>query len=386
MTEKEEQLIHRFLDRKLTEDEWDMLLTWLQKPANKKTFNTYVKADYYLRLSDSDANMERLYEQVLKSANENGRTTGARKFQIGRKWIAAASIVLLLGMGLGWYFYDMTSENQPTQIVETSIEQGTDGAILTLEDGTEVVLQKGSNYQNNYVTSNGEQVVYDRKKAKESHRYNTISVNRGKQFAVTLADGTKVWLNSGSKLTYPVHFNPGETRVVELLYGEAYFDVTPATEHGGDAFEVEHGHQNVRVLGTEFNIKAYLEEKQVYTTLVEGKVEVGFGTSQAILVPNDQSVADLENGTLEIQQVDVKAETAWREGLFIFKSKPLGEIVVTLSRWYDVEIVITDSAMKDVEFKGTLSKDQPLEEILELIKNTKFINAYDIEENKVVIR
>ena len=90
--------------------------------------------------------------------------------------------------------------------------------------------------------------------------YNTITVARGKQFAMTLSDGTKVWLNSDSKLKYPVSFHPSDTRVVELIYGEAYFDVSPAMENQGSAFEVQQEHQKVTVLGTEFNIKAYANE------------------------------------------------------------------------------------------------------------------------------
>ena len=148
-----------------------------------------------------------------------------------------------------------------------------------------------------------------------------------------LSDGTKVWLNSESQLKYPVAFNDGETRQVELVYGEAYFDVSPSTAHKGARFKVFNQSQEVEVLGTEFNIKAYKDETNIYTTLVEGKVAISAAGKNQILKPNQQSNLNLETGSIEITTVDVYNETTWIDGIFSFENKPLKEILKVLSRW-----------------------------------------------------
>ncbi len=386
MTEKEERLIHKFLDKTLSEEDWKTLLDWLENPENKKVFNTYVKAEYLLHMSFEEKGRNLTYDTLLELMDENPHQGTPKLWSNQKWWAVAASIVILVGLALGTYYWVGPSDNGAPELVKKiTIEQGTDGATLTLEDGTKVELKKGSSYKNSYATSNGEEVVYADDESKFDELYNTITVARGKQFAMTLSDGTKVWLNSDSKLKYPVSFHPGNTRVVELIYGEAYFDVSPATENQGSAFQVQQEHQKVTVLGTEFNIKAYANETLLLTTLVEGKVAVTYQDSKTMLEPSDQSVVDMELGKIETRQVDVLAETSWRRGLFLFKNKTLEEIATTLSRWYDIDIEIKDRAVGKVEFKGTLSKDQPLEVILELIKNTKFIKNYDIEEDKVVI-
>ena len=390
MTENEELLFQKFLNKTLSEEEWMTLLDYLENPENKKVFNSYVKADFLLHMSFQKEGEPLSYDTLMRSIHdhdsEEKKLTKAWPNQYW--WAAAASLILLVGMALGTYHHRADPVNIATpEVVRPSVEQGTDGAILTLEDGTEVTLQKGNSYKNTYVasTNTGEELVYAENASSDVDIYNTIAVARGKQFALTLSDGTRVWLNSDSKLKYPVTFGAEKTRTVELLYGEAYFDVSPAAEHGGRAFEVRQDYQNVTVLGTEFNIKAYADEQQVLTTLVEGKVAVSVRNKSTLLVPNEQAINDVEFDKMAVRQVDAQAETAWRHGLFIFKNKSLGQIAVTLSRWYDIDIEITDNSMETVEFKGALSKDQPLEEILELIKNTKFINNYDIDKDKVVI-
>ena len=388
MTENEELLFQKFLNRTLSEEEWKTLLDYLENPENKEVFNSYIKTDFLLYMSYQKEGEPLSYDALMRSINDKEQQklpiTWPKKYW----WAMAASLILLVGLALGTYRTADTVNIAIPEVVRTSVEQGTDGAVLTLENGKQVALQKGNSYKNAYVTSasNGEELVYSKSSSVHGDVYNTISVARGKQFVLTLSDSTRVWLNSDSKLKYPVSFGAGNTRTVELMYGEAYFDVSPSTEHRGSAFEVRQAHQNVTVLGTEFNIKAYKDEKQVLTTLVEGKVAIATGGGKPIvLAPNDQAVNDVELGQTVVRQVDAQAETAWRRGLFMFRNLNLGEIALTLSRWYDIDIEITDNSMQTVEFKGALSKDQPLEVILELIKNTKFINDYEIAGDKVVI-
>lgn len=211
-------------------------------------------------------------------------------------------------------------------------------------------------------------------------------MHRGGQYQLTLADGTKIWLNAETKIKYPVAFQPGKIRTVELLYGEVYLDVSPSTKHQGDAFKIIAQEQEVEVIGTEFNLKAYGEEAKIYTTLVEGKVQIIANDKQAYLNPSEQSILDLNSGQLSKDQVDVNYDTAWIRGYFYFKDKPLKEIMQVLARWYDVQISFDSSELEKVKFSGLLSKKQTIEAILNGIKNTNSINAYDIKNNTVIIR
>ena len=144
--------------------------------------------------------------------------------------------------------------------------------------------------------------------------------------------------------------------------------------------------QAVEVLGTEFNIKAYKEETNVYTTLVEGKVAVSYSSKNKFLKPNEQSNLNIQDHTMSIEKVDVYNEIAWREGIFSFHKKSLGEIMKVLSRWYDVDVEFVNQDMKKIRFNGVLGKEQRIEDILKRIKKFKVINDYEIIDKKVILK
>lgn len=139
-------------------------------------------------------------------------------------------------------------------------------------------------------------------------------------------------------------------------------------------------------MGTQFNIKAYKEEKFIYTTLVEGKVAMAHGTNLDVLSPNQQSILNTSNSDFIITKVDTNSEIAWKKGLFSFRNKNLKDIMVVLSRWYDVDFVFADKKLENIQFKGVLSRNQNIEEILTLIKNTNYINDYDIDNNIITLK
>ena len=216
--------------------------------------------------------------------------------------------------------------------------------------------------------------------------YNYITVPRGGQFSVKLSDGTQVWLNSDSQLKFPVAFSDGDTRVVELIYGEAYFDVSPSVNHNGSKFKVKNQNQEIEVLGTEFNLRAFKDEKYVFTTLVEGEIVLDNGVSKQKLSPNDQSTLDKESNNMNISKVDVSYEVSWKYGAFSFKDKPLTEIVKIISRWYDIDIVILNKEIENKTFRGVLRKDQNLEALLTIIKNLSVINYYEKNGKQIILK
>ena len=375
------KLIIKKLNNTLSKEEELTFNEWYAESANHRLFFKKVQQNFDKDLEEVDV------ESAWMNIEKNLRPKTKRL--IFPKFVAAASVILIASLAYYFVTNDNSSFKSPpdNKVTHNNIAPGTDKAILTLEDGTDIALEKGQNYISNNLSSNGEEIVYTKAAAKPEIAYNYLTIPRGGQYQIELSDGTQVWLNSESKLKYPVNFIDGETREVQLVYGEAYFDVSPSTEHNGDAFKVLHDMQEVQVLGTEFNIKAYKDEKTIYTTLVEGKVSVFDNIKHVALNPNQQSVLETNSNEILIKEVDVLTEISWVKGDFVFRRLPLKQIIKTLSRWYDVEINIENKSLEDTEFTGELSKYQDMEEILILIKNTTHITyAYDINKNKILLK
>jgi transmembrane sensor len=376
------KLIIKNLNKTLTPDEEIIFIKWYNESDRHQNYFENVKANYHNGFSHIDIKKEWL-------ALENKIIIPSRKTNLW-KYIAAASIVILISGSLVFNFNKTPAIESiivdNNNEIENTIIIGTDKAILTLENGSNITLEKGKDYKAENLKSNGEELVYQSKNITKSQiKYNYLTIPRGGQFYVQLSDGTKVWLNSESQLKYPISFIEGETRQVELVYGEAYFEVSPSTNHNGSKFKVRTLLQEVEVLGTEFNIKAYKDETNIYTTLAEGKVVIHNGFSSQNLIPTQQSNLNLKNNTITISSVDVYSETSWKKGLFSFKSTELKEIMNVLSRWYDVNFVFSNPKIETIKFNGVLSKNQTIEEILTTIKNTKFIKDYDIKDKKITI-
>ncbi len=266
------------------------------------------------------------------------------------------------------------------------ITAGTDKAILTLDDGVDIALEQDNPYENAMVKSNGERLTYSKATTPSKLAFNYLTVPRGGQYQIALSDGTLVWLNADSQLKYPVNFVEGEPRIVELVYGEAYFDVSPSTEHQGNHFKVLTKQQEVDVLGTVFNIKAYQDEPYMYTTLVEGHINILIDDTLEELIPTEQTQIDLRTGQLTKSIVNVDYTVAWVKGYFNFKDTSLQDIMKVLSRWYDVDISFASDDLKDVRFSGLLNRKHNINTLLNGIKNTQFINAYEIKNNTITIK
>ncbi|MCK0131307.1 DUF4974 domain-containing protein [Flavobacteriaceae bacterium F08102] len=299
---------------------------------------------------------------------------------------AAASIIILVAFTL------LFNQNRDKPVfdpvvVTNKINPGKDKATLTLEDGTEVELEKNQVFKTKNAQSNGKELVYKPGETTSPEiAYNYLTIPRGGQFNLTLTDGTKIWLNSESQLKYPILFTEGTTRKVELIYGEAYFDVSPSTDHKGSSFKVVNGAQEVEVLGTEFNIKAYKDENFIYTTLVEGKVVVNTANNQETLAPNQQLKLNVSNNDITLfTSTDTFRETAWKNGVFSFKNKPLKDIMKVLARWYDIHVVFASKSLETITFNGSLKKQLSIEEILSIISNTSTI-SYEITDKTIILK
>ncbi|WP_341214494.1 FecR domain-containing protein [uncultured Wocania sp.] len=379
-----EELISKFFANQITKVELQRLSLWLEHDRNKILFQEYVDINYVLEQSKRVNLINK--EVVWRSIN--AKTRRGKVVPTYFKYAIAASIVLLLSLPI---IFNNKNNTANTTIVNNNIKIGTKKATLTLEDGSNIALEKGQSFTTEDLTSNGEEVIYkdnSKNTSKSETIYNYLTVPRGGLHSIVLSDGTKVWLNSDSKIKYPVAFAKGKTRTVDLIYGEVYFDVSPSTNHNGAKFVVNTQFQEIEVLGTEFNIKAYSDDDAIYSTLIEGKVLVSNGVDKVRLDPGQQSIIQLDSKekAINVFEADINSETAWMRGVFSFKYNSLKDISKVLSRWYNVNITIENQDINDVRFKAQLSKKQNIEEILRLIKNQNYINDYIIKENQIIIK
>lgn len=383
MSNKKEALFVKYLTKEANYDELEQLVSILEEPKNKTDFDSFVKVSYFadLCLKEFDAN------PTKQKISECIKLESSKSFSpaLYLNHLMRYAAVLIVSICLFTFFSDSTKDHQ---LPKTPSTHAFGSATLTLNDGSQVILKKETEVEHQNFKSKGNALFFEKSKEQTITKieYNYLTIPKGGQFMLTLADGTKVWLNSESRIKFPTAFIKGEAREVELVYGEAYFDVSHSDEHNGSLFRVLHAHQDVEVLGTSFNIKAYTNETSIYTTLVQGKVVINYSDSKRILLPNQQATIDLQNGIMETKTVDTRRYVAWINGEFVFQSESLEEIARVLSRWYDVKFTFKNPSLSKITFNGELSKNQRLEEILTLIEASNAINAYEIENKTVTIK
>lgn len=329
-----------------------------------------------------------IFEKVQKSLLIGPYKKKSKVILFFQKKLIRYAAVILLGGLMGYIF--MTTQNSTTTketlTATNHFKKGEYKAMLTLEDGSLVLLEKDSLYNSSTLYSNGQEIIYNSNTSTVDANvtaYNYLTIPRGGQFFVKLSDDTKVWLNSESQLKYPESFVKGKERTVELIYGEAYFEVSPSTEHSGTGFKVVSKNQSIEVLGTQFNLRAYDDESEVYTTLVEGSIVLENTQQKIVLKPNQQSAVGDSNAKFKVRKVDVYNEISWKEGVFSFEDKPLVEIMSVLGRWYNFNVLFENKKLEKDLFGGSFSKDQELSEILDMIKN---ITQADFEiKDKIIL-
>ena len=381
MQAKIQTLIIKYLSKEADIDEIEQLDNWLIIKGNISVFNSYVQTDYFISIVMTRYNLEnaknKIHERIRLIEKRN-------KLERNKKYAFAASVIFLIGISLINQF-NFNETKEPIII-------GSDKAVLTLENGDQVILGKGKKFQNKTLNSNGKELSYSIKNKTANNPsnqkivYNFLTVPRGGQFSLNLEDGTKVLLNSDSKIKYPIKFIKGKKREVELLYGEAFFDVSSSQNNNGSEFIVSTKTQKINVIGTKFNIKAYNEDEIITTTLVEGKVRVHNGENQILLSPNQQSKVYSKSTNIDVSNVDVLQQISWINGLFSFNDTSLESIMQTLSRWYDLKFIFKSANQKKLLFSGVLERTKSIEDILFIIEKTSSLNEINFEIiDKVII-
>lgn len=307
-------------------------------------------------------------EPVIKAAPR------LRSFRL--VWMAAAAILLLATLATAWYWINKTGiQKQPPVNVMADkkevIGPATNGAILTLADGRQIVLDSAANgllsdQQGAQVILKQNKVIYEGvADGSAAQAFNTMATPKGRQFQLVLPDGTKVWLNAATSLKYPVVFAAHERKVE--LNGEAYFEVT---HDPAKPFRVQTVHQQVQALGTAFNVHAYDNESTEKTTLVEGKVLVkrtAAAPQEAILNPGQQAAIDQQAAMFTLLENQAEAALAWKNGYFYLENMPFELVMKQLERWYDIQVQYK-GGVPNLRFVGGLSRNMTLDALLRALQ------------------
>lgn len=333
------RLVKGYIEKTLTKEELAIFINLLSKG----------ELDGYL-----DKDMEATISQHLFS----------KKPKRALSIIKYAAVFLLLGFGT---FYIGAGYFKKSKEDSSAVLPGYEHAILRMADGTELVLDTNQHKkivtESGVVLSNkeGEGLVYDLSKIKQSNtnltnQYSSIETPKGGTYQLILSDGTKVWLNASSKLKFPLLFSGGE-RLVEME-GEVYFEVA---SNKSKPFIVKSRGQDIRVLGTVFNVNDYLNEEAVKTTLLEGSISINTPTLNRIVKAGQQ--AQVNGGNIVIKDVDVSQSVAWKEGYFKFDKLNVSDIMRQVERWYNVEVIYNDS-FKDDRFVGKIKRSASITELI----------------------
>ncbi len=377
------ELISGKLDDRLSPMEETELSDWLAEDVkHEKIYAEIKKIRDQVKLLHRDFTPDT--ENVLKRVKRGrGRQIGFRYW-----WKYAALFILPLGVALVLW---QGMKNEPVGVhrqFSAVSRPGGERAILKLYDGKTVMLdstmkssliaheanvriEMDSNHLLRYSSCDSSGIT-------DANKNNELIIPKGGEYQVVLADGTKVWLNSASRLIYPQSFMGKERRVV--LSGEAFFDVAHDAER---PFIVETSRMNVKVLGTRFNVNDYDDNEEVSTTLVNGSVEIVSGDQQVFrLVPGEQAYG--KENELEKREVNVRLYTSWIDGKFLFNNTELEEIAQQISRWYDVEIFFSSENVKKVRFTGAIVKFKPLDDLVRMIESTSQVR-FSVKGKTIVI-
>lgn len=371
----------------LTEEQKEILAAWESNPENKELERQILNWNSFQdwRMKREALNIEENWGAYLNQMDARPKAKVVKFPMLRRVASIAASFLLLFTMYQLYLYSDYSKNFQP--LSEVSIKPGEAHAQLILSTGETVDLQENND---NTMKDGGLSIVNLKGKLKYSESSeekmvkpitNTLRVPRGGEYQLVLPDGTGVWLNSDTELSYSVPF-VGDRREVSLK-GEAYFDVA----HNADKpFVVSAQGQQVEVLGTEFNISAYEQDEYVVTTLVEGKVKVARGLDEKkFLLPNEQSILNNENGDLKKVEVNVYPYVSWKDGRFVFKNEALESILSKAARWYDVEIVFEDKGISNTRFTGDLPRYSDMSSLLQIIEAETSVHVKVEDDKRIYI-
>ncbi|HWW42417.1 FecR family protein [Pedobacter sp.] len=397
-------LYQKLIKNKLTLGELDWLIQYFETAEREELYGL-IRTELELREEDApvtskeELTLLRIFDQIEQKIGESGQQVEKKRRNISLfhkeviyRMAIAATLFLVFGGGVYYILKRNISENIVSRNYAKEILPGKSTATLTLASGQKIILSeslKGKLGQESGVviskTAEGE-IVYQVKgeQTGSSNQLNTLSTAKGEHYQIILPDGSKVWLNAASSITYPVSFIKQQERCVKLA-GEAYFEVAKDKEH---PFIVKTHKQEIKVLGTHFNVSAYEDEAITRTTLLEGSVRIlsehrisSSKQPSVVLKPGEQAV--LTGQSFSINQVDTEESVAWKNGYFRFNKENIISVMRKLSRWYNID-VIYEGPVSTEEFSGTASSTKPIEQVLHMLQYSNSVH-FKVEGRRVTV-
>ena len=386
------RLITAELSETITPEEKERLNVWLAE--DERHYMRYCRIRERLKRGEGEnvfRNPERVREDMEKLKKK--LSGNKRRFLLSGNyfWRYGAVAVFTIGIAIGLIerpWEDRSSEMSP-MAQQPAVLPGSYKAVLTLASGEQVNLEEWCRdslwKDGTLIRKRKGELTYEQKAGdmqQEEMLFNTITIPRSGEYKLVLSDGTKVWLNAESQLSYPDTFRSDERRVI--LKGEAYFQVAHNEEK---PFYVESDGQLVRVYGTEFNIRSYEEDAAVYTTLISGSVALqvaGNLNAELFLTPGRQAVFDKKEASAFVRSVNTEVVTGWRKGLFVFEEQNLGQIMATLARWYNFDYEFADNVLSETVFMGSVPRYGDFNEVLEILEKSGGLK-FRLENHTVII-
>jgi len=384
-----ENRIIRHINKSADSADLELLDEWIKDSKNFLIYREYIKTHYAITIAMNDPDpseiRSRLLSEIRKDKNKLKR--------LSIKTVFRYSAIFILFIAVGYLLRQDFNKTKVQEIEEILIPKE-ETITLTLENGdvrtisenaSEVIVNKDGIVVG---TQKGKQLFYDNEHITNTLVYNTLTVPYGKRFDIHLSDGTRVFLNAGTSLKYPVKFVPGQHRRV-FLDGEAFFDVAKDAEH---PFLVNSKEFNIKVLGTKFNVSNYEEDLNTEVVLVEGSVSLGVGgennnlDNDFILKPSYKASLDRSERTITSEKVDTSLYTSWVDGIVVFKNSTFDHIMKKLERHYNVTIINNNDKLKHEIFNATIELEREnIEDVLHYFSRVYNIE-YNVVSNKVVIK
>ena len=372
MKEELEDIVRRFYKNELLPGERKALLEWVEaSKEHERSFREALRVEIRLNLAGQWERATRCEEEMWQSIRRYARRR--------KRWLlyggiaTAAMVALVAGIRLLWQGQEQPEAYRLTPVAQVmQAEPGVPQALLKTSGGKTIALAAGETRR--VATLAGVDVVQDStggvRFAKPdilgmAVEMNTVYVPERGEYQVELSDGTCIWVNSASEISFPSYF-AGNVREVTLA-GEAYFEVARDSRR---PFYVNIGDARVRVLGTAFNVSAYRDERTTEVALLNGKVSFDATDGKHVLSPGEIAALDKAQGVTEVREGDVASIIAWKEGRFYFEDMRMEDLALKLSRWYGVDFAFDSEAARELRFSGGMVKYRPLNYVLEMISKT----------------
>ncbi|MDP4213579.1 MAG: FecR domain-containing protein [Bacteroidota bacterium] len=373
-------------------EEQSELVSWLADPKNESESRELISRAFEEEKPLTDMTPETasaILKAILEADQEKPVVFNPKPVAFVRKWWAAAAAVLALSFASYLIFAPKPEKRiaaAKIQVMKDDVAPGSNKAILTLGNGSKILL---SGARNGTLARQGNTKIIKTDSGRLSYTalherpsevvYNTLSTPRGGQYQLTLSDGSRVWLNAASSITFPAAFTGNERKVT--ITGEVYFEVA---HNASKPFIVRAAEEELQILGTDFNVNAYGDESSVLTTLLEGSLKVMVAGSQqsAILKPGQQT--QIKNTQLSvINDVNTDEVVAWKDGLFNFENADLQTVMRQFARWYDVEVKF-EGAVPQGRFFGIMSRSSSLASVLKALRANGI--KFRIENKNLIVQ